>query len=155
MVGDRWDGEGRRAGGVSSTDPKMTEDLTIRMLAERDAPEIASTFRLKPQSLFLRYFSEQAKGQRTALVAFLGTTFAGYVTVKWQSDYLPFREGGIPEINDLNVLPQFRRRGIATALVARAEALIADRCPASAWTRIMVPLNACISAVVTSRMGRA
>lgn len=99
------------------------------MLAERDAPEIASTFRLKPQSLFLRYFSEQAKGQRTALVVFLGTTFAGYVTVKWQSDYLPFREGGIPEINDLNVLPQFRRRGIATALVARAEALIADRCP--------------------------
>jgi GNAT superfamily N-acetyltransferase len=53
--------------------------------------------------------------------------FAGYVTVVWVSDYRPFAEAGIPEIQDLNVLPQFRRRGIASALMDAAEAAIATR----------------------------
>jgi GNAT superfamily N-acetyltransferase len=53
--------------------------------------------------------------------------FAGYVTVVWVSGYRPFAEAGIPEIQDLNVLPQFRRRGIASALMDAAEAAIATR----------------------------
>jgi ribosomal protein S18 acetylase RimI-like enzyme len=53
--------------------------------------------------------------------------FAGYVTVVWVSGYRPFAEAGIPEIQDLNVLPQFRRRGIASALMDAAEAAIAAR----------------------------
>lgn len=56
------------------------------------------------------------------LVAFVEGEFAGYVTVKWKPHYSAF-----PEIQDLNVLPQFRRRGIASALVDKAEALIATR----------------------------
>jgi ribosomal protein S18 acetylase RimI-like enzyme len=53
--------------------------------------------------------------------------FAGYVTVVWVSGYRPFAQAGIPEIQDLNVLPQFRRRGIASALMDAAEAAIAAR----------------------------
>jgi ribosomal protein S18 acetylase RimI-like enzyme len=53
--------------------------------------------------------------------------FAGYVTVVWVSGYRPFAAAGIPEIQDLNVLPQFRRRGIASALMDAAEAAIAAR----------------------------
>jgi ribosomal protein S18 acetylase RimI-like enzyme len=54
---------------------------------------------------------------------------AGYLTVRWESDYPPFREARIPEIVDLNVLPAFRRRGIASALMDAAEAIIAQRSP--------------------------
>ena len=53
----------------------------------------------------------------------------GYVTVKWRSDYPAFAECEIPEIQDFNVLPPFRRRGIGTLLLERAEALIAARSP--------------------------
>jgi ribosomal protein S18 acetylase RimI-like enzyme len=37
------------------------------------------------------------------------------------SGYLPFRDDGIPEIQDLNVLSRFRRQHIATALMSAAE----------------------------------
>ena len=46
---------------------------------------------------------------------------AGYVTVRWPA------AGGLPEIQDLNVLPPFRRRGIGSALLAQAEAAAAER----------------------------
>jgi hypothetical protein len=39
----------------------------------------------------------------------------------------PFCQVGIPEIQDLNVLPQFRRRRVAASLMDAAEALIAAR----------------------------
>ena len=41
--------------------------------------------------------------------------------------YPPFAEAGIPEIQDLNVLPEFRRQGIATQLLDEVETLAAER----------------------------
>lgn len=74
---------------------------------------------------YWRYLDEQAAGVRAVFVVWLGETFAGYLTVLWASDYAPFRAEGIPEIQDLNVLPTFRRRGIASMLMDAAEARIA------------------------------
>ena len=37
--------------------------------------------------------------------------FAGYVTLKWQSQYPSFKAQNIPEIMDLNVLPACRKIG--------------------------------------------
>lgn len=56
---------------------------------------------------------------------------AGYVCVMWTSGYDPFRVAGIPEIMDFNVLPSHRRRGVGTALLDTAEALIAERATAA------------------------
>jgi GNAT superfamily N-acetyltransferase len=42
-------------------------------------------------------------------------------TVCYASSYAPFRTAGIPEIVDLNVLPQFRRRRVASRLMDAAE----------------------------------
>jgi GNAT superfamily N-acetyltransferase len=81
----------------------------------------------KDAELYRRYLAEQDKGMRTALVASADSLFAGYVTVLWCSDYLPFRESGIPEIQDLNVLPRFRRQHIGTALMDAAESAIRAR----------------------------
>jgi ribosomal protein S18 acetylase RimI-like enzyme len=82
-----------------------------------------------PPGYFETLLAEQTSGVRDVLVAYLDKVFAGYVTIKWQSDYPPFAEKVIPEINDLRVLPDFRRRGIATALVDEAEARIFARSP--------------------------
>jgi GNAT superfamily N-acetyltransferase len=83
----------------------------------------------KPPEQFQRYFREQDDDKRTVLVAFYNDEFAGYGTVCWTSEYAPFAERQIPEIVDLNVLEQFRRKGIATRLMNRAEAEIAKRSP--------------------------
>jgi GNAT superfamily N-acetyltransferase len=107
--------------------------LRLRPLRERDAEVISAAFSEigwnKPASQYLRYLDEQKRGERDVLVAFDGNEFAGYVTVMWKPEYPPFRSEGVPEIRDLNVLPRFRRRGIATRLMDGAEGLAAKRSP--------------------------
>jgi GNAT superfamily N-acetyltransferase len=105
----------------------------IRTLQQRDVQHIATAFQTigwnKPTMLYQQYFCEQESGQRTVLIAFKDDAFAGYLTVNWQSNYVPFRAENIPEIQDFNVLPQFRRRGIGTHLMEQAEQRIARRSP--------------------------
>ena len=105
--------------------------MKIRLMDGRDVDPIVSAFRdlrwNKPQSLYESYLAEQEEGQRVVLVAFVDGEFAGYLTIKWESSYPPFIEEGIPEIKDLNVLPRFRRRGIAMSLMKEAERRIGAR----------------------------
>jgi GNAT superfamily N-acetyltransferase len=107
----------------------MTDDLRIRPLQDSDPEIIADPFLAigwnKPAALFHRYLAEQASGSRSCWVANLNITFTGYVTVNWNPSYPLFAEQKIPEIQDLNVLPSFRGRGIGTALLDYAEAQIA------------------------------
>jgi GNAT superfamily N-acetyltransferase len=105
--------------------------LEITPLRPDDPPLIAAAFTAigwdKPQAQYERYLDEQTADERPVRVARLDGAFAGYVTVVWETGYAPFREAGIPEIQDFNVLPPYRRRGIGTALMDAAEALIAER----------------------------
>ena len=103
----------------------------IRLLEDKDVGLISEAFAQigwdKPVSLFEGYLSEQKAGHRLVLVAYVGDEFVGYLTIKWESSYPPFKRDHIPEIKDLNVLPQFRRRGIATALLKEAEKRVGER----------------------------
>jgi ribosomal protein S18 acetylase RimI-like enzyme len=105
--------------GLSST------QLNFRTLTQDDIPVIVFAFAEigwnKPESLYHKYFEEQESNQRCVWVAFKEGTFAGYVTLKWYSEYVPFQKQNIPEISDLNVLPQFRQQGIASMLLDLAE----------------------------------
>jgi ribosomal protein S18 acetylase RimI-like enzyme len=104
--------------------------LTIRELAVADGPVIARAFTAqgwhKPEEQYRRYFGQTARGERVLLVAEDEAGFAGYVTIEWASGYGPFREAGIPEITDLNVLMRCRRHGIATALLQHTEERIGE-----------------------------
>ncbi len=101
---------------------------TIRRLEQKDIPEIAEAFLTlgwnKPASQYERYFAEQALEIRDVFVAYIEGQFAGYLTICWKSTYPPFYKAGIPEIVDFNVLPKYRRQGIGTALMERAESEI-------------------------------
>ncbi len=46
---------------------------------------------------------------------------AGYCMLNWAPKYQPFRSMDIPEIQDLNVIPEKRRLGLATALIDHCE----------------------------------
>jgi GNAT superfamily N-acetyltransferase len=110
---------------------RMIDGLLIRSLNETDPEVMAAAFGtigwVKPAALFQRYLAEQASGTRICLVAALNGAFAGYVTVNWEPAYPGFAEKKIPEIQDLNVLPCFRRKGIGTTLLDQAEAQIGCR----------------------------
>lgn len=105
--------------------------IEIRSLEEADADAFAAGFEqmgwTKPRSQYIRYLDEQTKGSRAVLVAVWEGSVAGYLTVIWESGDPTFRARAIPEIADLNVLARFRGRGIGTALMDRAEAMIAER----------------------------
>lgn len=109
-------------------------DLTLRKLAAADAPALAAPFRAlgwpgKTAQHFTAYAEQQRSGQRDVVVAWLDAQVAGYGCVVWSSDYPPFRDDSVPEIQDLNVLPAHRRQGVGTALLGRLEELVAARSP--------------------------
>jgi len=103
----------------------------IRLLQKQDIQPIADSFTAlgwnKPASQYEHYLAQQESGDRVILVALVDAVFVGYITICWQSDYPPFREGNIPEIQDFNVLPRFRRQGIGGCLMDEAEHRIAER----------------------------
>ena len=105
--------------------------IKIKLLEAPDIPRVMSAFLNSewhtPEFYFEALLAAQDKGERIVIVAHSSSKIAGFVTIKWKSDYPPFAEKGIPEINDLRVLAEFRRRGIATALVNEAERRIFKR----------------------------
>ena len=105
----------------------------IRLLEPGDIQPIAAAFAEigwnKPASQYEEYLLEQQTGAREVLVACLGGEFAGYITICWQSHYLPFRAANIPELVDFNVLPRFRSQGIGTKLMDEAEQRVAAASP--------------------------
>ena len=107
--------------------------LNIRLLESRDIPQIKDAFGKlgwnKPASQYEQYLLEQKLDRRSVYVAFVDGQFAGYLTVCWVSTYEPFYSAGIPEIVDFNVLPEFRRQGIGSALMDVAESEIARVSP--------------------------
>lgn len=106
--------------------------VSVRQAAYENADWMQSSFDglmgwKKPPGYFHNCCDRQAEGQLVLLVAADGDQYAGHVKVVWSPDYPYFRDNGIPEIQDLNVLPTYRRQGVATALVDTGENLIRQR----------------------------
>ncbi len=105
--------------------------LEVRPLAAQDVDGVSADFAAVGRSSWgervARYLKAQEAGLRDVLVAVADGRFAGYLTVIWQSDYGPFADDGVPEINDFNVVPELRRQGIGSRLMDEAERLIARR----------------------------
>ena len=99
--------------------------VSIRRLSSADIPIIVAAFQnanwLKPASLFEDYLKEQERGERSIWLSFLDDKSAGYITLKFKSKYPYFLEKNIPEINDFNILPEYRNKGIGLQLLKTAE----------------------------------
>jgi ribosomal protein S18 acetylase RimI-like enzyme len=118
--------------------------LILAPLSETDLDEIALAFKQigwhKPKSIYEAYLKEQSLGHRSVLVARDSGKFCGYVTLKWRSDYPSFSENNIPEISDLNVLPEYRKKGIGTRLIQACEKTAKDQ------RRVMIGLGVGLTA---------
>ena len=110
---------------LDNLDSTRASEVFIRSLIKEDIVAISEAFNQigwnKPASIFEAYLKEQEAGERLVWVAHFKGEFAGYVTLKWQSQYSSFKAQSIPEIMDLNVLPSFRKMGIGSLLLDCAE----------------------------------
>jgi GNAT superfamily N-acetyltransferase len=106
--------------------------FAIRNFAESDIQVLVDAFAKanwpKSALIFEKYLHEQHQSKRVIWIAHTNEEkVVGYITLTWKSPYPFFADNNIPEIMDLNVLPQFRRNGIGTALIETAEAAALNR----------------------------
>ncbi|MBN1875607.1 MAG: GNAT family N-acetyltransferase [Anaerolineae bacterium] len=81
----------------------------------------------KPEGYFPACLEQQQRNDIVFYVAVEDGHYVGHVKLVWRPDYVHFREAGIPEIQDLNVLPAYRKQGIGTRLIQCCEATAATR----------------------------
>jgi GNAT superfamily N-acetyltransferase len=103
--------------------------VRVRTAEPPDVDVLATAFESwpKPPELFADYLSRQASGEFELLVAHVAPALAGYCLVSWSSTYPPFAADGVPEVVDLNVVADQRRRGVGRQLLKSAEELISAR----------------------------
>lgn len=110
-------------------------NIILRLLIDNPTTNMPRSLILKKTSTD-EYFHDQIQNVRVIFVAKINGTFCGYVILKWQTNHQPFSRNNIPEISDLNVLPQYRKMGIGTKLIQACEQ-IAKECDtlklASGW----------------------
>jgi GNAT superfamily N-acetyltransferase len=104
---------------------------SVRDAGPEDVDHLARDFAdwPKPRSLFEEYLDDAAAGKFDFLLGQVDGRIAGFALIEWESTYPPFAAAGIPEIFDLNVLPAYRRGGVARGLMDEAEARILRRSP--------------------------
>lgn len=78
---------------------------------------------VRPIGYYADCFEANRAGSRTTVLAEADGRVAGCGHLLKTSFYAPFREAGIPEVNDLLVLPEFRGSGIAGRLLDELEAI--------------------------------
>jgi RimJ/RimL family protein N-acetyltransferase len=100
-------------------------DATLADMCQSEFEQIGWT---KPPGYFAAQVARQNHDDLVFYVALDDKHYGGHVKLVWKPDYVHFRQAGIPEIQDLNVLPAYRKRGIATRLIQRCEITAATRC---------------------------
>ena len=109
----------------------MEPRTSIRAIQVSDPARLHREFLHTPWARDVRVFEQKLaahqRGERVVLVGTVDDEVAAHGSLVWWPDYPPFREARIAEIQDLNVAPRFRRRGLASAIIADAERLAAER----------------------------
>jgi len=103
--------------------------------AARLQAEFAAMGWSKPAGYFESCLKAQDSGQMEVWIAEVNSQYVGHLKLVWNSGSA---QDETPEIQDLAVLPECRRRGIAGALLDRAEASAFER---SDVVRISVGLH--------------
>lgn len=100
-------------------------DLKITPLTYKDFKRLhdfnAALGKHEQDDYFVYQFEHQKDGTRDVYMAALDGMDAGYCVFNRTPKYVPFKKLKIPEIQDLNVLPNFRRRGIGRAIIEHCE----------------------------------
>jgi len=109
----------------------MNTQIQIRQMNSEDVDLVFQALKEhsigKPLDYIKRCWKENLSGERITLVALHNRMFAGWLHLLTQSNYPYFVEKGIPEINNFDVVPTLRRRGIGNALMDAIEQIAFDK----------------------------
>ncbi len=77
---------------------------------------------INEKGYFERCIAEQDEKNRIVYVAEQNGRLVGYAQLVWTPTYSTFRRLGIPEIQDLNVIPEMRGQGLGSKMIGICEA---------------------------------
>jgi GNAT superfamily N-acetyltransferase len=95
---------------------RMTQndiDIIHMGLSEHDVSQ--------PLDYVQRCWQENQNEKRVTLLAFCENEFVGWGHVVFRSEYPYFAENNIPEIQNFDVIPPFRKRGVGSVLIEALE----------------------------------
>lgn len=105
----------------------MVETINIRSATDKDLrilENMAQQLEMpKQKGYFARCLEEQAQGHREIFIISSAGNDAGYVIFNRVPRYKLYDTLDIPEIQDLNILPLYRKKGLATVLIKYCENL--------------------------------
>lgn len=81
---------------------------------------------IREHNYFKKCYEENKISDRVTIIAFYNEKLAGCGHLIKKSDYPYFNENNIPEINDLNVFPAFRKKGIAGTIIDELEKIASE-----------------------------
>jgi GNAT superfamily N-acetyltransferase len=108
---------------------KQTPTISLRQLLAEDINVLASTFCFPWSSIeattekWKRYYEEQQKDVRIVCILEKQCQLIGYGTLLRFSEYPYFKTNNIPEINDVWIASQERKKGLGTLLITYLEKL--------------------------------
>ncbi|MDQ0861091.1 GNAT family N-acetyltransferase [Bacillus sp. V2I10] len=107
----------------------MNNQLTLERLNNEDfIVELESEFekqgKRRTKGYFEKCYLENISGNRVTILAYYKGKLAGCCHLIKSSGYPYFNENNIPEINDLNVFPEYRNKGIAGSIIDELEKII-------------------------------
>lgn len=99
-------------------------DIRIRAIEEEECQVLETLFGEKTQhsaSVYTSYFEKSQQGECEFIIAEAKGQIAGFGILVWNSAYEDFKEEHIPEIKTIEVAADYRRKGIATAMMDELE----------------------------------
>jgi GNAT superfamily N-acetyltransferase len=109
----------------------MINDLILKRLDKEDyIADVTEKFKRhgikKEEGYFERCYTENISKERATVLAYYKGVLAGCCHLIEKSNYPFFSEECIPEINDLNVFPEYRRKGIADKIIDELEKIASE-----------------------------
>jgi len=103
-------------------------DCHIRPLEEKDVAMLGDLHfpwsnRKETVAKWDRHLNEQQKGIRVACILEKQSKILGYGSLALHSEYPPFKKGGIPEIHDVWIFEEQRKKGFGSMLIRHLEQL--------------------------------
>lgn len=103
------------------------ETIKLRTASLDDIPKlwdmVLGLGQSKSDGYFDRALDYQKAGKRLVIIASIDGVDVAYGMLAWEPKYTFFRKMDIPEIQDLNVLRSYRRRGVASLIIKHCEDL--------------------------------
>jgi len=75
---------------------------------------------------FEKCFSEQENKKRLIIVAEYNNELIGYAQLVWLPTYKLFKRLNIPEIQDINIIPEYRNKGFGGKLIDFCENIVKE-----------------------------